>query len=114
MDQLRTTLDEIERVLESERLALRVLDLSGIEQASEKKRELERRLRDSAFNLALSGDDRDRIRRVRETALANQLLLVHARACVRGALSLATGRPVDPYTSASSTSPGPLRLNVKG
>jgi hypothetical protein len=113
-ESIRTTLAEIQDVLEFERAALRTLDLPGIQLATERKKLLQERLRNCAANGPLGDDDRRAVSKVREAALANQLLLVHARSCVRGALALATGQSAEPYAHASSGSAGPLRVNLKG
>jgi hypothetical protein len=111
---LQMTLAEIARVLEQERIALRGLDVAGIELASRCKLQLEERLRECAAAGSFDNEDRSAVARIRDAALANQLLLVHARACVRGALALATGQPAEPYAQTSRSSPGPLRVNLKG
>lgn len=113
-EPIRTTLAEIQDVLEAERVALRTLDLPGIELAAERKKQLEERLREFGAKGPLAEDERIAVSKVRDAALANQLLLVHARSCVRGALALATGQSSEPYAHASSASAGPLRVNLKG
>jgi hypothetical protein len=111
---LRQTLSEIEQVLEEERAALRILDLPAIDVAATRKLQLESRLRELLPSGSLGSKERALLERVRKTAGANQLLLVHARACVRGALALASGQPAEPYAQRTLSSPGPVRVNLKG
>jgi hypothetical protein len=111
---LRTILAQIDQVLEAERVALKTLDLPGIELAAERKQQLEEQLRTCTAGVELGAEDRDAVLKVRTTALGNQLLLVHARACVRGALALATGQPAEPYAQHSNSTPGPVRVNLRG
>jgi len=113
-EQLRNAFAEIEQVLDAERIALRSLDVPGIELASIRKDQLEERIRSCAASEGLDDEDRRAASRVRKAALENQLLLVHARSCVRGALALATGQGAEPYSHCSTTSPGPLRVDLKG
>ena len=113
-DALRSTLTELEQVLASEREALRKLDLEGVQRASTCKAELERKLREHAPLKPLEGEDRAILLRIRAAAQANQLLIVHARACIRGALALATGQVTEPYSQHPPSPPGPLRINLRG
>jgi hypothetical protein len=110
-------LTALERVLVEERSAIRKLDTAGIDAAASKKIELEARL--SACMQSgegLSKGDRRTLERVCAAARANQLLLVHARACVRGVVSILRGTLPDGYP-APSTAPlnfAAVRVNVTG
>jgi hypothetical protein len=106
----------LEGVLREEHAALRVLDRERIEQAAERKLELDERLRSLSAGSALKKGDLDLLRRVREAALKNQLLIVHARACVQGVLSMVAGDTFSAYPGAkpARVAPAPLRLDVRG
>lgn len=121
--------DQLEEVLEQESRALRVLNREAVERITDEKLRLA-----EALALALSQDStplaptgvfdevprdrldgalRDQLERVRHRAGANQLLIAHARSCVRGILGLVTGQPegYDPPHRAAST---PSRVAFKG
>src|SRR5689334_17866882 len=114
-------LQELERVLVEERSSIRKLDTNGIDLAAAKKIELEKKL-----TLAIESgvkprkEDHELLERVRTAARANQLLLVHARACVRGVVSLVSGRLPDAYpASAGAVASNPataaaVRVNMTG
>ena len=85
---------ELEEVLQHENRALRELDREAIEQAAAKKLELDALLRRFSGKALAGQADAELLESVRRSALANQLLLVHARSCVQGVLSMVTGQPV--------------------
>ena len=107
----------LERVLVEERSAIRKLDTAAIDAAATKKLEIEARLRASIANGARpSIEDHRLLERVRACARANQLLLVHARACVRGVVSILSGQLPDAYPAPAAPRPevGALRVNMTG
>ena len=114
-------LQELERILVEERSAIRKLDVEGIDHAAAKKTELEGKLT-AAIGRGESPtkDDHALLERVRSCARANQLLLVHARACVRGVVAIVSGRLPDAYpASVGAVAPPPaaaaaIRVNVTG
>ena len=104
-------LEELERVLKEEHQALRVLDRDAIERAAEQKLALDARLRKTDPQAA----DLPALKRVRRAALDNQLLIVHARACLQSVIGMVTG---DNFTTYPGTAPKraaaePLRLSVR-
>ncbi len=125
--------DQLEEVLEQESHALRVLNREAVERITDEKLRLAEALTlalsqnsaPSASPLAstealneglrdqLDGALRDQLERIRQRAGANQLLIAHARSCVRGILGLVTGQPegYEPQHRATST---PSRVAFKG
>lgn len=88
---LRLVLDELDRVLDDERDALRLLDARTVERLAEAKLKLELELRNAIMSVRVE-DDAAALERIRAKALDNQVLLIHARNCVRGAIEVATGQ----------------------
>jgi hypothetical protein len=107
-------LQETEQLLVDEREALRTLDALGIESATERKTELEVRLRELNAFSPLRPEERALLERVRDAAQANQVLVVHARACVRAGLNAASGATNDGYPSSRVSAAAPLRVDVRG
>ena len=104
-------LEELERVLKDEHRALRALDRDEIERAAERKLVLDGRLRKTEPTAA----DLPTLKRVRRAALDNQLLIVHARACLQSVIGMVTG---DNFTTYPGTAPKravaePMRLSVR-
>lgn len=104
-------LEELERVLKDEHRALRALDRDEIERAAERKLVLDARLRRAEPTAA----DLPALKRVRRAALDNQLLIVHARACLQSVIGMVTG---DNFTTYPGTAPKravaePMRLSVR-
>jgi hypothetical protein len=113
---LSDILTDLEHTLSIEASALRSLDRQGIDAAASRKLDLDAELHATSLD-ALSEDDRPRVERIQRIALSNQLLLVHARACLQGVLSLATGLdlgPAYPASPPSRSAPAPVRLDVRG
>ncbi len=111
-------LKELERVLVEERSAIRKLDTDNIELAATKKTDLEAKLSTAiAAGESATMDDHAILERVRAAARANQLLLVHARACVRGVVALVSGKLPDAYPAvaapAAAAAPA-VRVNMTG
>jgi hypothetical protein len=68
----------------------------------------------------LGASERALLERVRQSALANQLLLAHARSCVQGVLSLLTPANTPRYTAPGHSPPAhaapdtpPIALNLR-
>jgi hypothetical protein len=111
-------LKALELVLVEERSAIRKLDTNNIERAATKKTELEARLSAKiAEGETATKDDHAILERVRAAARANQLLLVHARACIRGVVALVSGKMPDTYPTvaapAAAAAPA-VRVNMTG
>ncbi|HVW23866.1 MAG TPA: hypothetical protein VHC69_00755 [Polyangiaceae bacterium] len=106
-------LDELEAVLRAEHEALRKLDYEGIERASEQKLALDARLR--AADATKTAADVPKLTRVRKMALNNQLLIVHARACLTSIIGMVTGEAPATYPGATSKRMhvAPIRLSVR-
>jgi len=117
LEELDETLSAIHRVLTDEYAALCKLDGPSIDDAVARKVELNEKLRALIGQGVISKEQRESLTRVRAAAQKNQALLVHARACVRGALAAACGisdGAVYSQRSAASNSEAPLRLNMRG
>jgi flagellar biosynthesis/type III secretory pathway chaperone len=115
-------LSELEVLLGDEREALVKLDRDAIEAFAARKLELDALLESAARERPLGASERAVLERVRQAALANQLLLAHARSCVQGVLTLlapgnapgysAPGYPTAGHAGAGSTPP-PIALNLR-
>lgn len=120
MEEPRTVsniLAEFEEILSAEAIALRSLDRDAIDAAALRKLELDDELRSAVRTQSVEQQDRATLQRVRQRALANQLLLVHARSCLLGVLSMATGQSFEnPYGSSRRvrSTPAPVRLDFRG
>jgi hypothetical protein len=116
--QADATLNEIERVLEDERVALRTLDVAVIERTTNDKARLDRQLSELAETGSFEPRHKDRIQAIRDSAVHNQLLLAHARSCVRAGLAAATGAEPAGYAKPTSQPPAPaatpVRVDVRG
>ncbi len=110
---LDLALVEMDQVLGEENQALRTLDADGIDRAATRKAELNAIIRRLVRDVRPGPAHRDLLEGIQRAALANQLLLVHARNSVRSVLALASGQPLDSHPSDSSPPPA-LRLNLKG
>jgi len=114
-------LRELELLLGEERKALVELDRDAIETFATRKLELDAALTRAVQDEPLGASERASLERVRQAALANQLLLAHARSCVQGVLTLlapgnapgysASGQNTS-YAAAGSTPP-PIALNMR-
>lgn len=104
-DALAPVLSELEEVLSAETQALRKLDRPAIERAVADKLRLCEAIARHVGRPAASS--RERLERIRRKALANQLLLAHARDSVRDVLALASGQ-------TASARLGGLRVNLRG
>ncbi len=114
--ELKLILGELEELLLGESTALQNLDRESLDAITDKKLTLLGRLSSVSAHAQPAPEDLPDLKRIRQLALANQLLLVHARDTVRGVLSLALGDAGPLPTPAFSTQPssGGVRLNVRG
>ena len=114
-----TLLDELESALEAERSALRVLDPQAIDTAAASKLRLDARMRILFENGGFEKRHHSRIAAIRDAAVQNQLLLAHARSCIRGAIAFASGSEPSGYNngkrpSVPPSATAPVRVNVRG
>jgi hypothetical protein len=116
----RPILEELAGVLEAERIALVKLDREAISNHAARKLELDQALLGATRQLKLGAEERELLARVRERALANQLLLAHARSCVQGVLSLLTPANSPRYNAPGHSSNNnaapdapPIALNLR-
>jgi hypothetical protein len=109
-------LDALREVLDEENQSLRTLDRDGIEDAARKKLGLHDLLLELTEQTPPDTGELEMLADIKRAALANQLLLVHARACVQGVLSLAIGEPLGAAVARDGTvqTSGPLRLDLRG
>ena len=121
--ELTQTLESLESVLAREFRALVALDGDAIEQTTAEKLQLEEALRAAPTPATGTLRLRSSLERVKASAQINQALMVHARACIHGALRIATGTSAEPpcygpVTSAPSAQlpdgSTPVRVNLKG
>lgn len=112
-------LEQMEQLLMEEKQALVVLDRDQIEALADAKLQVDECLRKAVEHCPLAAAHRPLLERVKSQALANQLLLVHARSCVQGVLSLISPR-VSPGYSGGQRAPGlhasnppPMALNLR-
>ncbi len=115
MTQLDLLLDEFEQILGDEREALRRLDRTAIEQAAERKLALDVRLKQLPIPNAASDSAVTRLTSLRRSAIENQRLLAHARACTQGVLQMLAGATLPGAGGqASKVAPRPLAVNIRG
>lgn len=110
-------LDELEVILEHERVALRTLDVPALEKTTADKARMDLQIGELARAGRFEARHKERIKTVREAAVQNQLLLAHARSCVRAGIAFATGAEPAGYGKPTSQPPptsAPVRVNVRG
>jgi hypothetical protein len=109
------TLRALEDVLTREFRALVTLDGPALDRTTEEKGALDDELRGMKNPLPDLPPVRSALERIKASALVNQALMVHARACLHGAMRIATGEfsEAPSYARSPSTSP-PVRVNVRG
>jgi len=118
-EELSIKLKEIEKLLLEEREALRKLDTPTIEAIAARKLALAQSLSDAKKDKAqTSSEDTALLVRIRELATSNQILMVHARTCIRGAIEAVTGQSLDGYPKLRPSTPiatmSSLRMDVRG
>jgi hypothetical protein len=115
LTDLEATFSAIEQVLDEEFQSLSVLDPAGIEAAALKKLALDEKLRSFGGKLPDRPQIRAAIERLKGAAQVNQALLIHARACLMGALEVVTGGPAESISYARPlTTRVAGRINVRG
>jgi len=115
LDDFETTLGALEQVLKDEYQALTRLDGAEIEKATLVKQSLDAKLRGFAGELPDRPAIRASLDRLRTSAQVNQALLIHARACLRGAIETAGGGSSEPLSYARPLSlSAPVRINLRG
>jgi hypothetical protein len=114
-------LDEIagalHRVLSDEFVALKKLDAEAVERTAACKELLTEKLAALRSKLPDQPGVRATINGIQVASQANQALLIHARACLRGAIELASGASLEPasYSRTPGSGPAPaLRFNIRG
>ena len=110
---IRSILSEFNTLLDQERDALRTLDHDGIEFAATRKLELDAELKVLCEREKPTPADLSELQRMRAGALTNQLLLVHARSCLTGLLSLVREQKQIQIQGLKNPSPAPLRVNFR-
>jgi hypothetical protein len=113
--ELTDTLKALEGVLAREFRALVDLDGEALERTTAEKRELDNQLRAQPRPLSATPQVKSALERIKASAHVNQALLVHARACIQGALRIATGASNEPASYARAPEGlSPMRVNVRG
>jgi hypothetical protein len=113
--ELTDTLEALEGVLAREFRALVALDGPALERTTAEKRDLDEKLRAVSRPLPALPKVKSALERIKSAAHTNQVLLVHARACIQGALRIATGAMSDPPSYARTPEGfSPVRVNTRG
>jgi hypothetical protein len=117
LQELDDIAEALHRVLGDEFAALKKLDAAAVERAAASKELLIEELAALRNKLPDQPGVRATIGRIQTASQANQALLIHARACVRGALELASGATIE--SASYSRTPGsgpanPLRFDIRG
>jgi flagellar biosynthesis/type III secretory pathway chaperone len=114
-------LDEIagalHRVLSDEFVALKRMDAAAVERATACKEILIEKLAALRNKLPDEPAVRATLGRIQMASQANQALLIHARACLRGAIELASGTAMEPASYSRTPGGGPapsLRVDIRG
>jgi hypothetical protein len=114
-------LDEIagalHRVLSDEFEALKRLDAMAVERAAACKEVLVEKLAALRNRLPNEPGVRATIGRIQSASQANQALLIHARACLRGAIELTSGASLEPASYSRTPGGAPahaLRVDIRG
>lgn len=115
---LHEVIDELSAILDDERQALRKLDGGSLDGATTRKIACTARLEQLARGARTAGlEVRAALDRVRRAARTNAILAAHARACVRGALLLASGQTPSSYPEPPGHGAArgiALRVDVRG
>ena len=107
----------LHRVLSDEFAALKRLDAEAVERAAACKEILIEQLAALKSRLPNEPAVRETIVGIQAASQANQALLIHARACLRGAIELASGASMEPasYSRTPASGPAPaLRVDIRG
>ena len=112
--ELKATLDELESLHRDENLALRRLARDQLDELTDRKLALWERLRIASAALPPGPDERASLERIRRAALANQILLHHARDAVRTILQTASGQALNTPNNRPSAVQDGLRVDFRG
>ncbi|MFZ5894336.1 MAG: hypothetical protein ACOY0T_24960 [Myxococcota bacterium] len=113
-DEFDALLNDFEALQARETAVLRAMKSSEIDGITLEKEQLTERLRDLGTRVRPAAHHRARLQRLRERAVLNQLLLIHARDAVRTILSQVSGTPFDGLPNARKPIGAEgLRLNVR-
>lgn len=104
-DSLKAALSDLTDILMRERKALEAMDVKSVEELSQNKLRCLSALETATPEEKRHIDKRE-VHEVLTLARDNQRLLVHARACIRGALAALAG--------TGTGESRPVRLNVRG
>ena len=114
-------LDEVagalHRVLADEFEALKKMDADAVERAAAIKEALIEKLSALKSKLPDHPSVRATIGRIQVASQANQALLIHARACLRGAIEIASGSAMEraSYSRTPGSGPSPaLKVDIRG
>jgi hypothetical protein len=117
LQELDEVAEALHRVLGDEFAALKKLDAAAVERAAASKELLIEKLAALRNKLPDQPGVRATIGRIQAASQANQALLIHARACVRGALELASGATIESASYSRTPASGPataLRFDIRG
>jgi hypothetical protein len=117
LQQLDEIAGALHRVLADEFEALKKLDAEAVERAATVKEALTEKLSALKSKLPDQPSVRATIGRIQAASQANQALLIHARACLRGAIELASGSAMEraSYSRTPGSGPAPaLKVDIRG
>jgi hypothetical protein len=112
--ELTATLHELELLHRDEGVALRRMSSERLDELTSRKLELWERLRAVTELLPPGPDERASLERIRRAALANQILLHHARDAVRTILQTASGQAIATPSHRPSAIQDGLRVDFRG
>ncbi len=103
----------LDDVLDEERDALRLLDSRAVERIAQEKMDLDSAL-EQATREGNASVDPELVESVRSKVQDNQILLIHARNCVRATLEAVTGRQEESFESNRPPPRASVRVDMKG
>lgn len=112
--ELKATLDELESLHRDESLALRRLSRDQLDELTDRKLALWERLRAVTSTTPPGPGERASLERIRRMALANQILLHHARDAVRTILQTASGQALNSPSNRPAAVQDGLRVDFRG
>ena len=117
LQQLDEIAGALHRVLADEFEALKKMDADAVERAAGLKEALIEKLAALKAKLPDHPSVRATIGRIQVASQANQALLIHARACLRGAIEIASGSAMEraSYSRTPGSGPAPaLKVDIRG
>jgi flagellar biosynthesis/type III secretory pathway chaperone len=117
LQELDEVAGALHRVLADEFAALKRMDAEAVERAAACKEILIEKLAALRSKLPDHPAVRSTLGGIQAASQANQALLIHARACLRGAIELAAGASLEPaaYSRTPGSGPAPaLRVDIRG